>query len=216
MPRCRSLPVLFAAAVAAVAVGGCTAGSREGATRGATRGAVGGLVAGAVGSIFWGGDAVNLALQSAAVGAAAGAAIGAMDGAARDSRPPPPSPSGQPVPAPSGGAPKANAALRSLIGDANYAAGEELARCRHVSAIAKAERAFTTETAAERKGYALLIQAMAAEESSNITKASEVYRRWGEFDPRRADRNAARAETLDGLQKVQRIRQDSGLPVLCT
>jgi hypothetical protein len=149
---------------------------------------------------------VNNALRSAAVGAASGAAIGAMDGGSRDRKAP------KPAPAPS----TDNAALRTLIGDGNYAAGEELARCRHVSAIAKAERAFTAETTPERKGYALLIQAMAAEESSNVTKASEIYRRWGQFDPRRADRNAARAETLDGLQKVQRIRQDSGLPALCT
>jgi hypothetical protein len=203
------LPVVVALAVAA----GCSTASREGASRGASRGAVGGLVAGAVGSIFWGGDAVNNALRTAAVGATSGAAIGAMDGAAQNRKAPPPAPAGSP---PSPTDPNANAALRSLIGDANYAAGEELARCRHVTAIARAETAFTTETTAERKGYALLIQAMAAEESNNVTKASEVYRRWGAFDPARADRNAARAEALSGLQKVQRIRQDAGLPVLCT
>lgn len=208
----RPLPSALAAVVVAASLAaGCSTASREGASRGATRGAVGGLVAGAVGSIFWGGDAVNNALRTAAVGAASGAAIGAMDGAAQNRKAPPPA-GGTPGPTD----PNANAALRSLIGDANYAAGEELARCRHVTAIAKAEKAFTTETTAERKGYALLIQAMAAEESSNVTKASEVYRRWGAFDPARADRNAARAEALAGLQKVQRIRQDTGLPVLCT
>lgn len=203
----RLHPIFSAAALLwAVLVAGCTTGAREGAAEGTKRGAVGGLVAGAVGSIFFGGDAVNNALRSAAVGAASGAAIGAMDGGSRDRKGAKPAPT----------ASADNAALRTLIGDANYAAGEELARCRHVSAIAKAERAFTAETTPERKGYALLIQAMAAEESSNVTKASEIYRRWGQFDPRRADRNAARAETLDGLQKVQRIRQDSGLPALCT
>lgn len=210
----RPLPSAIAAVVVAASLAaGCSTASREGASRGATRGAVGGLVAGAVGSIFWGGDAMNNALRTAAVGAASGAAIGAMDGAAQNRKAPPPPPAGSPS---AGASPDSNAALRSLIGDANYAAGEELARCRHVTAISKAEKAFTTETSAERKGYALLIQAMAAEESSNVTKASEVYRRWGAFDPARADRNAARAEALSGLQKVQRIRQDTGLPVLCT
>jgi hypothetical protein len=197
------------AALVAVVVAGCTAGARDGAARGTKRGAVGGLVAGAVGSIFFGGDAVNNALRSAAVGAASGAAIGAMDGSDRGRSKPPPKSAGQPAPA-------GDAALKALIGDANYAAGEELARCRHVSAIAKAERAFAAETTPERKGYALLIQAMAAEESSNLTKASEIYRRWGDYDPRRADRNAARADALDGLQKVQRLRQDNGLPALCS
>ena len=41
-------------------------------------------MAGAVGSIFWGGDAVNNALRAGAVGAASGAAVGAMSGAERD------------------------------------------------------------------------------------------------------------------------------------
>jgi hypothetical protein len=199
----------LAVTLAAVVIAACTAGAREGAARGTKRGAVGGLVAGAVGSIFFGGDAVNNALRSAAVGAASGAAVGAMDGGERTRSKAPPKSTGQPAPA-------GDAALKALIGDANYAAGEELARCRHVSAISKAERAFTAETTPERKGYAMLIQAMAAEESSNLTKASEIYRRWGEYDPRRTDRNAARADALDGLQKVQRLRQDNGLPALCS
>jgi hypothetical protein len=217
----RSLAtVIVAAAVAA----GCSTASQEGATRGASRGAVGGMVAGAVGTVFWGGDAVNNALRAGAVGAASGAAVGAMDGAARDREVrgadvPPPAPT-QPAPraagAPATATADSNAALRALIGDANFAAGEELARCRHVTAMSRAERAFATETVTARRGYALLIEAMAAEESGNTTRADDVYRRWGEFDPARADRNAARAEALSGLQKVQRIRQDAGLPVLCT
>ena len=75
-------------------------------------------------------------------------------------------------------------ALKARVGDLNFAASEELARCRHVSAISRAERAFASETDARRKGYALLIQAMAAEESSNTGKANAVYAQWGQFDPR--------------------------------
>lgn len=218
LPLRSLVAVIVAAAVAA----GCSTASQEGATRGASRGAVGGMVAGAVGTVFWGGDAVNNALRAGAVGAASGAAVGAMDGAARDREargsdmPPPTPPAARPAGQPAGTAADANAALRALIGDANFAAGEELARCRHVTAMARAERAFATETVTARRGYALLIEAMAAEESNNITRADDVYRRWAEFDPARADRNAARAEALSGLQKVQRIRQDAGLPVLCT
>ena len=83
-------------------------------------------------------------------------------------------------------------------------------------AISRAERAFASETDPQRRSYALLIQAMAAEESGNTTKASAVYAQWGQFDPARADPAEARNQALDGLLKLQRIRQDTGLPPLCT
>lgn len=212
-----SLPRVLGSLGIALALAGCSAGSKEGATRGAKSGAVGGLVAGAVGSIFWGGDAVNNALRTAAVGAASGAAVGAMNGAERDQRqgsPPPPAP--PPAPAATGGLSAADQQLKTRMGDLNFAAGEELARCRHVSAISRAEKAFASETDPKRKSYALLIQAMAAEESGNTTKASAVYAQWGQFDPARTDVAKTRNEALEGLLKVQRIRQDSGLTPLCT
>lgn len=213
------LPRILGSLCVALAVAGCSAGSKEGAARGAKTGAVGGLVAGAVGSIFWGGDAVNNALRTAAVGAASGAAVGAMNGAERDQRqgsPPPPAPQPVPAPAPSGGLSAADQQLRTQMGDLNFAAGEELARCRHVGAISRAEKAFASETDPKRRSYALLIQAMAAEESGNTTKASAVYAQWGRFDPARTDVAKTRNEALEGLLKVQKIRQDSGLPPLCT
>ena len=196
----------FAAVFVAVAVLGCSAGSKEGASRGAKSGAVGGLVAGAVGSIFWGGDAVNNALRTAAVGAASGAAVGAMNGAERDKSKAP-----APAPAKSGSGQTADLsaadkALKAQMGDLNFQAGEELARCRHVTAIDRAEKAFATETAPKRKSYALLIEAMAAEESNNVGKADAVYAEWAKL----------RNDALEGLLKVQKIRQDHGMPVLCT
>ena len=204
----------------ALAVAGCSAGSKEGASRGATTGAVGGVVAGAVGSIFWGGDVVNNALRAGAVGAASGAAVGAMNGAEREARQSSPAPAPATTPATSagqtGGLSPANQDLKDRMGDLNFAAGEELARCRHLGAISRAERAFASETDPRRRSYALLIQAMAAEESGNTTKASAVYAQWGQFDPARADPATARNEALDGLLKLQRIRQDTGLPPLCT
>jgi hypothetical protein len=204
----------------ALAVAGCSAGSKEGASRGATTGAVGGVVAGAVGSIFWGGDVVNNALRAGAVGAASGAAVGAMNGAERDARQSSPAPAPATTPPTSagqqGGLSPANQQLKDRMGDLNFAAGEELARCRHLGAISRAERAFASETDPQRRSYALLIQAMAAEESGNTAKASAVYAQWGQFDPARADPATARNEALDGLLKLQRVRQDTGLPPLCT
>lgn len=206
---------LVMAMVAVLVLSSCSTAAREGAERGAKRGAIGGLVAGAVGSIFWGGDAVNNALRTAAVGAATGATMGALDGSERDRRQggAPANRTGQTGQAGSG--PAEDAALRAWVGDANYAAGEELARCRHASAIARAERAFVSETDRDRQGFALLIQAMAAEESGNSAKASQVYQRWATFDPARADRDKARADALAGILRIQRIRQQQGLPVLC-
>ncbi|TFG86095.1 MAG: hypothetical protein E4H19_06775 [Chromatiales bacterium] len=215
------LPTLGICLCAAFAMAGCSTGAKDGAARGAKTGAVGGLLAGAVGSIFWGGDAVNNALRTAAVGAASGAAVGAMNGAERDKRQPPPPPPA-PAPAPGGTPAKAagmtvdNKALKAQVGDLNFSASEELARCRHVSAISRAEKAFASETDAKRKGYALLIQAMAAEESNNATKANAVYAQWGQFDPARADPQKTRNEALEGLLKLQKVRQEQGLPVLCT
>lgn len=211
---------VFAALCFVVAVVGCSTSSKEGASRGAKSGAVGGLVAGAVGSIFWGGDAVNNALRAGAVGAASGAAVGAMNGSERGKSQPAPQP-----PAPPGTSPAAgqtadlsdsDKALKARVGDLNFSAGEELARCRHVSAINRAEKAFASETDPQRKSYALLIDAMAAEESGNTGKADAVYAKWAQFDPTRADTARLRNEALEGLLKVQKIRQDHGMPVLCT
>jgi hypothetical protein len=207
-------PLLMALALAA-----CSTGAQQGAERGAKAGAVGGLVAGAVGSIFWGGDAVNNALRSAAVGASSGAAVGAMHGAEREKNRPPapatgPAPASQP--APSTGAPVHDPAMKTKIGELNFAASEDLARCRHVSAISKAEQAFKAETDSKRRSYALLVEAIAAEESNNAGKANEVYAQWGKFDPAYADRGKARSEALDGVLKLQKVRQEQGLPPLCT
>lgn len=202
------LPLLLAFALTA-----CSTGAQQGAERGAKTGAVGGLVAGAVASIFWGGDAVNNALRSAAVGASSGAAVGAMQGAEK-AKSQQPAPASAPAPAKAGSV--YDPAMKGKIGDLNFAASEDLARCRHVSAISKAEQAFRVETDPKRRNYALLIEAIAAEESNNTSKASEVYAQWGKFDPAHADRGKARNEALDGVLKLQKVRQEAGLPPLCT
>jgi hypothetical protein len=202
-------------ALMALGLAACSTGAQQGAERGAKTGAVGGLVAGAVGSIFWGGDAVNNALRSAAVGATSGAAVGAMHGAEREkSRQTTPAPTSAPTPAT--GKPVYDPAMKAKLGELNFAASEDLARCRHVSAISKAEQAFSSETDPKRRNYALLIEAIAAEESNNAGKANEVYAQWGKFDPAYSDRGKARSEALDGVLKLQKVRQEQGLPPLCT
>ena len=57
---------------------------------------------------------------------------------------------------------------------------------------------------------------MAAEESNNTGKANAVYAEWARFDPSRGDIARLRNDALEGLLKVQKIRQERGLPVLCT
>jgi hypothetical protein len=215
------VPIIALTLVLATTLAGCSASSQQGASQGAKTGAVGGMVAGAVGSIFWGGDAVNNALRAGAVGAASGAAVGAMSaGSSAPATTPVPPPVAPAPPPPVQGQPRplseSDAALEARIGAANFSAGEELAQCRHVSAIARAQRAFSTETDQKRREYSLLIQAMAAEESGNAGMADAVYSQWGQLDPAYADPNKARAAALDGILKVQRIRQERGWPVLCT
>lgn len=201
MSQSRVLAVLGAALV----VAGCGTYAQQGAASGAKTGAVGGLVAGAVGSLFWGGNALENAVASAAVGAASGAAVGAMSGNQRDQ-----------AAAAAAEVQQRNAALRELVGEANAAAGEALARCQHTTAMSRADRAFERESDPKRQGYALLIKAMAAEESGNRAKADEAYARWAALDQAMADRNAARATVLDDLLKLQKLRQDNGLPAVCT
>ena len=206
-------PLHVIALLTALALTACSTGAQKGAERGAKTGAVGGLVAGAVGSIFWGGDAVNNALRSAAVGASSGAAVGAMHGAEQEKNR---QSSPASAPAPAKGAPVYDPAMKAKIGDLNFAASEDLARCRHVTAISKAEQAFKVETDPKRRNYALLIEAIAAEESNNTGKANEVYAQWGKFDPAHADRGKSRSEALDGVLKLQKVRQEAGLAPLCT
>jgi len=100
-----------------------------------------------------------------------------------------------------------NALRTAAVGAASGAA---------VGAMNGAEKASASETDPKRKSYALLIEAMAAEESNNAGKAHAVYAEWARFDPSRADVARLRNDALEGLLKVQKIRQERGLPILCT
>jgi hypothetical protein len=185
------------------------------AAEGAKSGAVGGAVAGAVLGIFTGNVGGSM-VAGAAASAAAGAAIGGMT--------PKQAPQGT-APAPAQGQgnlastdPKLlerQQALEAKIGSANFDAARMLALCRHNSAIELARNAYTTADTQERRGYALMIEAVAAEEKGDTATAAAVYPRLVEVDPGIGSTDKARNDALSGVLKVQQVRKDYGLSPTC-
>jgi hypothetical protein len=190
-----------------VALSGCAAGSlaSEGAESGAKSGALGGAIAGAVGSIFWGGNVVQNMAAGAVVGAATGAAVGGASGAAADKK----------IEA-KRNLSEADAALLNKLGQDNFDAAVELARCKHKTAIGKARTAFGTAADRERERYALGIEAIANEEMGDAAAAQKIYPL---LAARYADGNGtverAHADALAGVLKVQQVRQEHGLKPTC-
>jgi hypothetical protein len=193
---------VVALAVAAIALAaGCAADSQASkqAGQGAAMGAVGGAVAGAVGSLLWGGNVVEGAVKGGIVGGASGAAVGAVSGSAADNAAKeraakPPAPDAR------------NADLRKRIGDKNWASALLLAQCRHKDAIASAAETLAASQDAGERSYALLIQSISAEESGDKALADSVYSKMG------GGVDKARADTLEGVIKVQAARREHGLP----
>ena len=184
------------------------------AAEGAKSGAVGGAVAGAVLGVFTGNIGGSM-VAGAAASAAAGAAIGGMtpktpQGAAATSA------QAQGSPAPND--PKLlerQQALEKKIGPANFDAARMLALCRHNSAIELARNAYTTADTQERRGYALMIEAVAAEEKGDTASAAAVYPRLVEVDPGMGSTDKARNAALSGVLKVQQVRKDYGRSPTC-
>jgi hypothetical protein len=184
------------------------------AAEGAKSGAVGGAVAGAVLGVFTGNVGASM-VAGAAASAAAGAAIGGMT---------PKAPQGAaPAPAQAQGSPAPNdpklaerqQALEKKIGPANFDAARMLALCRHNSAIELARSAYTSADSQERRGYALMIEAVAAEEKGDTASAAAVYPRLVEVDPGIGSTDKARNAALSGVLKVQQVRKDYGRPPTC-
>jgi hypothetical protein len=182
------------------------------AAEGAKSGAVGGAVAGAVIGIFTGNVGGSM-VAGAAASAAAGAAVGGMT---------PKAPQGA-APAQTQGSsaptdPKLlerQQALENKIGPANFDAARMLALCRHNSAIELARNAYTSADTQERRGYALMIEAVAAEETGDTASAAAVYPRLVEVDPGIGSVDKARNAALSGVLKVQQVRKDHGLSPTC-
>jgi hypothetical protein len=205
----RLLAIFFALG-AVLAASGCASDSQAGraAGQGATMGAVGGAVAGAVGSLLWGGNVAEGAAKGAVVGAASGAATGAVAGSTADSAakekaamPPKPDPK--------------TAELRQRIGDRNYASALLLAQCKHRDAIASADETLAATQDRQQRTYAMLIQAVAAEESGDKALASSIYPKIVQEDASRGSAEKLRADTLEGVMKVQAARSEHGLPPTC-
>jgi len=182
------------------------------AAEGAKSGAVGGAVAGAVLGAFTGNVGASM-VAGAAASAAAGAAIGGMT---------PKAPQGAaPAPAQGQGSPadpklvERQQALENKIGPANFDAARMLALCRHDSSIELARKAYTTADTQERRGYALMIEAVAAEEKGDTASAAAVYPRLVEVDPGIGSTDKARNAALSGVLKVQQIRKDYGRSPTC-
>ena len=181
------------------------------AAEGAKSGAVGGAVAGAVLGVFTGNVGASM-VAGAAASAAAGAAIGGMTPKAPQGAAPP----GQANPAPSD--PKLverQQALEKKIGPANFDAARMLALCRHDSAIELARKAYTTADTQERRGYALMIEAVTAEEKGDTAAAAALYPRLVEVDPGIGSTDKARNAALSGVLKVQQVRKDYGRSPTC-
>ena len=184
------------------------------AAEGAKSGAVGGAVAGAVLGIFTGNVGASM-VAGAAASAAAGAAVGGMtpktpQGAA----PAPAQGQGSSAPADPRQAERQQA-LENKIGPANFDAARMLALCRHDSAIELARKAYTTADTQERRGYALMIEAVAAEEKGDTAGAAAIYPRLVEVDPGIGSTDKARSDALSGILKVQQVRKDYGLAPTC-
>jgi hypothetical protein len=217
----RALAGVAWAVAAGLPLVGCASGSQAsaGAASGAKSGAIGGVVAGAVGALLWGGNPLEGAVKTGIAGAAAGAAVGGVAGAEADAaaKRAAEQPAQPPAPPEGGGQPSSAelAALRERMGERTWDAAVLLAHCRHDGAIAAAENAFATESDPGRRVYALLVEAVAAEESGARETAAALYPRIVAADPARGSEAEVRVQVLEGVLKLQRLRLEHGLPALC-
>jgi tetratricopeptide (TPR) repeat protein len=105
--------------------------------------------------------------------------------------------------------------LKENIGDQNFEAANLLAHCKHRQAIGAAQKAYSSTQKSDQRLFALYIQAVAAEESGDRELASSVYDQAIKDDPSKGPVEKVRAQCLEGVMKVQKVRQDYGLPPLC-
>jgi hypothetical protein len=201
----RVCALILALGLAIVWAGGCASSqAAKGAGEGAVLGTVGGAVAGAVGALIFGGNVAQGAAAGAAMGAASGAATGAVSGAMADSKI-----------KEQEAKQKQAAELKEKIGDQNFEAANLLAHCKHRQAIGAAQKAYSSTQNPEQRLYALYIQAVAAEESGDGESASKVYAQAVQDDPSRGPVEKVKVKCLEGVMKIQKVRQDYGLPPLC-
>ncbi len=107
------------------------------------------------------------------------------------------------------------AELEARIGKSNYEATLLLADCNHRRAIEVANGAFGESKDSTQRTYALLLQAMAAEEMGDKTMAASFYPKMIQEGPQYRNIDQARSDALEGVLKIQHLRRDHGLPPLC-
>lgn len=108
------------------------------------------------------------------------------------------------------------AELEARIGKRNYEATLLLADCKHRQAIEVASDALGESKDSTQRTYALLLQAIAAEEMGDKTTAASFYPRMVQQDSQYRNIDKARSDALEGVLKIQQLRRDHGLPPLCS
>lgn len=204
---------IVALCVAASMASGCASGSAasQGAAQGAVSGAVGGVVAGALGALIFGGNAGTIA-ASAVIGAGTGAAVGATSGAMADAA----AKDRKEAAAQQQAAAKpVSTGLKQKLDPRNLSAVTLLAQCRQDDAVVLARQAYAEATEKDQKLWALFIEAVSLEEKGDKASAASVYPRIVKTDPSRGTAEKARADALEGLITVQKVRKEQGPPPLC-
>jgi hypothetical protein len=204
--RVVSIVAVVVTGTAVSLVAGCASGSlaAEGAGKGAKSGAIGGAVAGAVGSLFWGGSVVENMVAGAVVSAAAGAAIGGAAGASED----------QAI-AEQRAQSERDSALQQKLGTDNFAAAKELALCKHKTAIGKARTAYGRAEDADRKRYALMIEAIANRELENQDAEQKTYPLLLPLYGEGATTDRIEADVTKGEGLIQDVREAHGYSRTC-
>lgn len=192
---------------------GCASGSAasQGAKQGAVSGAVGGIVAGALGSLIFGGSAGSIA-ASAVIGAGTGAAVGATSGAMADAAA---KEQKKAAAQQQSAATPVTTGLQQKLDPRNLSAVTLLSQCRQDDAAAVARQAFAEASDTDQKLWALFIEAVSLEEKGDKPGAAPIYPRIVELAPSRGNAEKARADALEGLLTVQKVRKEQGLPPLC-
>jgi hypothetical protein len=206
MKNCvRICALVLVLGLVTVWAGGCgSSQASKGAKEGAVLGAVGGAVAGGVSALIFGGNVAQGVAAGAAVGAASGAATGATSGAMADKQMRDQQAREQQL-----------EETKKRIGEENFEAAVFLAKCNHKKAVNTAQKAEASSKDAQQRLYALYIQAIAAEEAGDQKLASSTYSKVIQEDPSRGPEEKLKTQCLQGVMKVQKLRQENGLPPLC-
>ena len=201
------ITIVAAAALAVGVVAGCTGseasrGAAEGAGTGAMAGAVGGMVT----ALVFGGNVAEAGARGAVAGGSSGAVVGGMSGAKRD---------------------RAQAAaaadqqqedldqLRKDIGDDAFNGVVALAECKYPVAQANADVAMKSKNKNQALA-GLWVDVLIAADQRNEAQARQKFPEIIARDRDIRDDADAEAAMRDSIQQLAKIREQFGLPAVCT